>query len=84
MFAFRRDFLGGFSRFFSIWDSKATIARIDAFFSIFRDLQDLHSFEILESQAEKTLEKPPRKSGRKENAYVVKQKTEQHVRGKTK
>ena len=32
----------------AVWT--ATIARKDAFFSIFRDLQDLHSFEPLKSQ----------------------------------
>ena len=38
--------LGG--SFSSVWT--ATIARVGAFFSIFRDLQDLHSFVPLQTQ----------------------------------
>ena len=43
----RRSFSSGWT---------ATIARVGTFFSIFRDLQDLHSFAPLESQVEKNLE----------------------------
>ena len=39
--------------------STATIARVGSFFSIFRDLQDLHSFAPLESQMEKTWKNHP-------------------------
>ena len=41
--------------FSSVWT--ATIARVGAFFTIFRELQDLHSFAPLESQVENYLEK---------------------------
>ena len=56
--------------FSAVWT--ATIASKDAFFCIFRDLQDLHSFAPLESQVEKNtmknhLENPDEQASSKQS-----------------